>query len=136
MRCTTSSVKKNSDRQCRTLPTGPAALDGPPVPARYYFPEDIEVWVSDKLLEPDDATVKEYFFDHYQGRIAIKDFKTGAISYEVPALPHLQVQVRWGVLSQVAAKLVEGGTGGAGGRLYALVGLIPLPFGVTPRPEE
>ena len=71
---------------CKSLDELPAALDGPPVPARYYFPE-IEVWVSDKLLEPDDATVGEYFFDHYQGRIAIKDFKTGAISYEVPALP-------------------------------------------------
>ena len=76
---------------CKSLDELPAALDGPPVPARYYFPEDIEVWVSDKLLEPDDATVKEYFFDHYQGRIAIKDFKTGAISYEVPALPQMVV---------------------------------------------
>ena len=42
---------------CKSLHKLPAALDGPPVPARYYFPEDIEVWVSDKLLEPDDATV-------------------------------------------------------------------------------
>ena len=70
----------------KSLDKLPAALDGPAVPARYYFPEHIEVWVLDRL-EPDDATVKQHFFDHYQGRIAIKDFKTGAISYEAPALP-------------------------------------------------
>ena len=50
---------------------------------------------------------------------------------QLPPSCHLQVQVRWLMLSEVIAKLVEGHASTAGGGLNALEALILLPLGVA-----